>query len=334
MTTPHELPPDAQDVAVIIPAFNAAAHIDQALASVAAQTLRPGAVVVVDDCSADDTADRASRWQDRLPVQLVRLNANRGPGLARDAGIAATGAGLLALLDADDVFLPDHLETMLITHARAPGLISAQELSWTPGAGLTFPDRRGKGRARRSDLHSLLHQNFVNFGFFSRALYEKAGGFADKRYCEDWDLWVRMARAGATIASASHPTAIHRVHPLSLSYDAVTIARHGIAFLTAELRAARSPEEAAAARAGLSALRGKLSFYRASELIAAGDVQEARRTAIGGLPGGGLKACAGLAALVLAPTTAARVERLTRRYRLQAGAYAAAGGSDRRPGLA
>ena len=74
-----------------------------------------------------------------------------------------------------------------------------------------------------------------------------------------------MARAGATITSASHPTAIHRVHPLSLSYDAITIARHGMAFLTAELRAASSPEEAAAAGAGLSALRGKLSFYQASE---------------------------------------------------------------------
>lgn len=325
MTTPHQIALDARDVAVIIPAFNATAHIDQALASVAAQTLRPGAVVVVDDCSDDDTADRANRWQDRLPVQVVRLVANRGPGVARDAGIAATSAGLLAMLDADDVLLPDHLETMLTTHACAPGLISAQELSWTPGARLTFTDRGSKRRARPSDLHSLLHQNSVNFGFFTRALYEKAGGFADKYYCEDWDLWVRMARAGATITSASHPTAIHRVHPLSLSYDSVTIARHGIAFLTAELRAARSPEEATAAAAGLSALRGKLSFYRASELIAAGDLPQARRIAIGGLPGGGLKACAGLAALALAPATAAKIERFTRRYRVQAGAYVPAG---------
>jgi len=329
MTIPDQVVDDANDVAVIIPAFNAASYIDQALASVAAQTAKPGAVVVVDDCSADDTAELASRWQDRLPVQVVRQIANRGPGVARDAGIAATNAGLLAMLDADDMFLPDHVETMLRTHACAPGLISAQELSWTPGAGLSFPaDER---RDRLSDVHSLLHHNFVNFGFFSRALYEKAGGFSDKYYCEDWDLWLRMARAGATITSASHPTAIHRVHPQSLSYDAVMIARHGVAFLTAELAASTTPDDAAAARAGLSALRGKLSFYRASELIAAGELQQARRTAIGGLPGGGVKACAGLMALALAPATAARIERLTRRYRLQAGAYVPTGGGDLRP---
>ncbi len=334
MTVSSQAAQDARDVAVIIPAFNAASYIDQALASVAAQTVRPGAVVVVDDCSADDTAGQASRWRDRLPVEVVRLFANRGPGVARDAGIAASSAGLLAMLDADDMFLPDHLATMLSTHARAPGLISAQELSWTPGAELTFADGASKRSAGVSAVHSLLHRNFVNFGFFSRALYEKAGGFADKYYCEDWDLWVRMARAGATITSASHPTAIHRVHPESLSYDTVTIARHGVAFLTAELQAARSPGEASAARAGLSALRGKLSFYRASELVAIGDLRQARRTAIGGLPGDGLKACAGLIALALAPTMAAKIERHTRRYRLQSGAYVPGGASDAPPGLA
>lgn len=328
MRTPSQLAHDAGDVAVIIPAFNAAAYIDQALASVAAQTVQPGAVVVVDDCSADDTADRANRWQDRLPVHVIRLTTNRGPGVARDVGIAATGAGLLAMLDADDLFLPDHLEMMINMHASSPGLVNARELSWSPLAGLTFSDKVSNRGDRGSDLLALLHHNFVNFGFFSRALYEKSGGFADRYYCEDWDLWIRMVRAGASITSTPHPTVIHRVHPQSLSYDAARIARHGVALLTAELRAARSRDEAAAARAGISALRGKLAFFRASELIASGDLRGARKTAIGGLPGGGLKACAGLTALALAPAAAARIERLTRRYRLQAGAYRPAGDSD------
>jgi GT2 family glycosyltransferase len=321
MTTASQLAHAASDVAVIIPAFNAGQYIDQALASVATQSAAPGAVVVVDDCSADDTAERARRWQDRLPVQVIRLSANSGPGVARDQGIAATGASLLAMLDADDLYLPDHLQTMLAAHESAPGLVSALELSWSPGTSLTFADGRIKRRSSSDDLHALLHHNFVNFGFFSRTLYEKAGGFSDRYFCEDWELWIRMVRTGARVTSASHPTAIHRVHPQSLSFDSAKIARHSVEFLTAELRTAMSPQEAAAARSGLAALNGRLSFYRASELIASGDLRQARRTALDGLPGGGAKVCAGLAALALAPAAAARIERLTRRYRLHEGAY-------------
>ena len=167
----------------------------------------------------------------------------------------------------------------------------------------------------------MLRHNYVNFGFFSRELYELAGGFADQYYCEDWDLWIRMVRAGASLTMTSHPTAIHRVHSQSLSFDAARIAQHGVTFLGAVLREAQSPAEAAAARAGLQALQGKLSFYHAKELAAEGDTRHARQVAWKGLPGGGLRASAGLLAMALAPSAATRLERLTRRYRLPKGAY-------------
>jgi hypothetical protein len=308
------------EIAVIIPAFNSGAHLGQALASVAGQTLPPASVVVVDDCSVDDTADRAREWQDRLPLEIVRLERNRGPGIARDCAIRLSSAPLLAMLDADDLFLPDHLETMITAHAASPGLISAQELSWYPGTDLSLPTGRRRVPRKTDNLRTLLRYNFVNFGFFGRDLYELVGGFADRYYCEDWDLWIRMVRAGATLTMASHPTAVHRVHRQSLTADTVRTAQHGVAMLTVALRAARSPAEAAAAHAGLHALKGKVSFYRATQLAAQGNVRRARQVAAGGLPGGGPRAAAGLLALALAPATAARLERLTRAYRSPAGA--------------
>ena len=327
------LVPEPGEVAVIIPAFNSGAHLDQALASVAGQTVPPSAVVVVNDCSEDDTADRARRWRDRLPIELIRQEQNHGPGAARHRAIRASTAPLLAMLDADDLFLPDHLECMASTHAAASGLVSAQELSWSPGVSLTqLPGPRPASR-RAGELGVLLHHNFINFGFFSRDLYELAGGFGDQYYCEDWDLWIRMVRAGARVTMASHPTAIHRVHARSLTFDAARTAQHSEAFLRDALRTAQTPAEAAAARAGLQAVRGKLSFYRATELIAQGDARQARRVAWGGLPGGGLRATAGLLALALAPAAAARLERLTRPYRLPRGAYEPAAGTPP-PGLA
>jgi glycosyl transferase family 2 len=315
--------PEPDEVAVIIPAFNSGPHLDQALASVAGQTVQPGAVVVVDDCSGDDTLDRARRWQDRLPLEVIRLDRNRGPGVARHRAIGVSTAPLLAMLDADDLLLPDHLETMAAAYAVSPGLVSAQEFSWCPGASLTM--RSGQHAPKKSNvLRALLRHNFINFGFFSRDLYELAGGFGNQYYCEDWDLWIRMIRAGASLTMASHPTAIHRVHSRSLTSDAARTAQHGVAFLSTVLRDAQSPAEVAAARVGLQALRGKLSFYRARELATEGDLRQARQAAWGGLPGGGLRATAGLLALALAPSIAARLERLTRPYRLPAGAYASA----------
>ena len=310
--------PGPLDVAVIIPAFNSGAYLDQALASVAGQTVAPAAVVVADDCSTDDTAERARRWQDRLPIEIIRLDRNQGPGIARHRAIQRTNATLLAMLDADDLFLPDHLETMAALHAAQPGLVSAQELSWYPGAGLKAPGVPRRGPKPAYGLAALLRNNFVNFGFFARRLYDSVGGFRDLDP-EDWDLWIRMAQAGAAVTLASHPTAVHRVRPGSRSYDRAQTAQHGIDILSAALRAAQSPAEVAGARAGLRALRGKLCFYRATELAAAGKSREARQAALAGLPAGGPRASAGLLAFAVAPAAAARLERLTRQYRLPHG---------------
>jgi glycosyltransferase involved in cell wall biosynthesis len=319
MTATHDPSrPGPIDVAVIIPAFNSGAYLDQALASVAGQTAAPAAVVVADDCSTDDTAERARRWQDRLPIEIIRLDRNQGPGIARHRAIQHTTAALLAMLDADDLFLPDHLETMAALHAAHPGLVSAQELSWYPGAGLTPPAKPRRRAKPAYGLATLLRSNFVSFGFFARGLYDAVGGFRDLDP-EDWDLWIRMAQAGAAVTMASHPTAVHRVRPGSRSYDRAHTARCGMDVLSEVLRAAPSAAEAAAARAGLRTLRGKLYFYRAMELAAAGRSREARQAALAGLPAGGARASAGLLAFAVAPAAAARLERLTRQYRLPAG---------------
>ena len=133
-------------MALIIPAFNAGAYLDQTLASVAGQTRPADVVVVADDCSGDDTGERARRWEIRLPIKVLRMDENVGPGPARHEAIRATDTTLLAIVDADDLLLPDHLETMIAAHDRAPGLVSAQELSWIPGRGIDLAGRRMRKR--------------------------------------------------------------------------------------------------------------------------------------------------------------------------------------------
>jgi glycosyltransferase involved in cell wall biosynthesis len=309
------------DIAVIIPAFNAGRYLDQTLASVAGQTRPPAAVVVADDRSDDDTVVRARRWRSRLPIEVLRIERNAGPGPARDRAIQATDTPLLAILDADDLLLPDHLETMAAAYQRAPGLVSAQELPWAPGHGPDLARRRMRPTPvpadPRAQLVALLQRNYVNFPLFSRELYQAAGGFRERfRVGEDWDLWIRMLRAGARITETSHPTALHRVRPRSLSVDPHRTVEFGIDVLTTAVAEARSAEEREAAERGLQALLARKRYFDASALAAAGHAWRARATAVRGRRGGGWRVTAGLTALALAPRTSVRLERATRNYRV------------------
>jgi len=307
-------------VAVIIPAFNAGRHLDGALASVAGQSRAPAAVVVADDCSTDDTAERARRWRDRLPLEVVRLARNVGPGPARHQAILATDTPLLALLDADDLWFPDHLETVAAAYDRAPGLVTAQELDWVPGRGIDLAWRRSRRvqvpAEPEDQLVSLLRRNYVNFGFFSRVLYERAGGFRDFLVGEDWDLWIRMLRTGARLTQTSHPTGLHRVRPGSLSVDPEQTVEFGIQVLATAVTEGRSARERVAAAQGLRALRARKRYYDVRALAGDGQHWHARIAALGGLRGGGAKVTLGLAAMVVAPRASLRLDRVTRRYRV------------------
>lgn len=207
-------------VSVIIPAYNAGCFLRAALASVAAQSRPADEVVVIDDASTDDTLAVAERWSDHLPLVLVRKQANEGLGAARRDGIANSSGDRLALLDADDYLLPDHLEVVLACHERHGGIVAASGYRWVPNqriattpwnvlAPVPPPGKQHEEILRRNFLFS----NVV----ISRTSYERSGGFRALRSDEDWDLWIRMIRAGSRVMVPETVTVIFRNHPGSLS---------------------------------------------------------------------------------------------------------------------
>ncbi len=223
------------DVTVVIPAYRAAAVLDTALASVAAQTEPAGAVVVVDDASGDDTAEVATRWKGRLGLHVERLEDNIGAGAARRHAMSLVQTPLVALLDADDAWLPDHLEVMTAQYRRAPGLVSASNLRWAPGRRLAQLSSAQRLPVPPPDaqLDWLLRGNFVYSGcLFSVEDHTRAGGFPQRRRSEDWELWLRMVLAGVQISSPGHPTVLYRKEAGTLSADAACV-RDDIEMLTA-----------------------------------------------------------------------------------------------------
>jgi len=106
-------------ISVVIPAFQAAATLAETLHSIGAQTRQPDEVIVVDDGSTDGTADIA---RTAMPSARVITQANAGAAAATNVGVAAARGDLLAMLDADDLWMPGKLAAQEAALREAPHL--------------------------------------------------------------------------------------------------------------------------------------------------------------------------------------------------------------------
>src|SRR5215468_5764628 len=99
-------------VSVVVPVFNRPIAVARAINSVLVQTCQDFEIIVVDDASTDDTAAAVASIRDSR-VRSIRHDRNRGGSAARNTGIEAAGAPLVAFLDSDDEWLPSKLERQL-----------------------------------------------------------------------------------------------------------------------------------------------------------------------------------------------------------------------------
>lgn len=199
---------------VVIPALNAENFIEEALASVARQTVPAAEVIVVDDGSSDRTAIRAAA----AGAQVVRLTASHGPSVARNRGVRASSAPLVAFLDADDQWLPDHAERLL-SALESPGVVFAGSLAERYGSehGVVptpLPDGVALDLCDRLIVDNPIIQSSV---MLKRATFELAGGYDESlRLSEDFELWSRVAPLGLYML-VGRPTVRRRMHPDQVS---------------------------------------------------------------------------------------------------------------------
>lgn len=188
-------------LSVIIPAYNASKTIRETLDSVAAQTVPPLEVVVVDDGSSDDTATIADSYRDRLPsLQLIRTTNGR-VARARNIGIAASAGELLAPLDADDIWHPTYIEKVLRAYSEHPdaGFIYAHRRRIDENSRLLRAPYRYQVEGRA--FYRLLAVNFVGSGsnaVIPRRRFDAVEGGYDSSLptCEDiFLLWQIAWRA-------------------------------------------------------------------------------------------------------------------------------------------
>lgn len=218
-------------VSVVVPAYDAKATVGAAISSALWQTFCDLEVVVVDDGSRDATGAIAEAFGE--PVRIVRQE-NAGVAAARNLGIAEARGELIAFCDADDVWLPRHLDELVDTYDRHGGIVTSN-CYWLFPSGIHPSRTRYKGRFPKPERQRLaiLQQNFVStMSLFPKRLADELGGFAsDLEVAEDWDFWLRAVYAGARITLQPKPLALYRWGSESLSAAPARMDEHAEAVL-------------------------------------------------------------------------------------------------------
>ena len=192
MTAPHSA------ISAIIPTRNRAALLELALASVFAQNRPPGEVIVVDDGSTDETPALLAETAKTAPVPLrVIRQDNRGAAAARNAGIAAARGDLLAFLDDDDRWFPRKLEKQAAALERNPGMLIAHTREIWYRRGHRVNQKKKHDPPGGDIFFKSLAMCVVGMStvMARRELFIRFGGFDEGLpCCEDYDLWLRVAK--------------------------------------------------------------------------------------------------------------------------------------------
>jgi hypothetical protein len=184
---------------VVIPAFRASATIGRALASVAAQTLRPREAIVVDDGSDDGTAEAAEAARAALGETALNVlrQPHAGAGAARNRAVAAAGQPYLAFLDADDEWLPEKMSRSMAAIEEAGATLVAHDGWIVDGARVARNECAKRFRAARDPFVALYRKGYIDTStvVVRRDAVLAAGGFDPGLLnAQDFDLWLAVLR--------------------------------------------------------------------------------------------------------------------------------------------
>jgi glycosyltransferase involved in cell wall biosynthesis len=189
-------------VSVIIPCYRCADTIGRAVESIAAQSVQPVEVLLVEDASGDGGAtlqalhDVQQRFRDRLDIRVIALEKNGGPGTARNAGWEIASQPYIAFLDADDAWHPNKLEIQHGWMRAHSEVVLTAHFSASMRPGDPFPPLSEAVDAYEVGVPALLVSN----RFPTRSVMLKRDITQrfepGKRYAEDYLLWLRIVLGG------------------------------------------------------------------------------------------------------------------------------------------
>lgn len=207
------------DVCVILPTYNQADYLWEALLSVVGQTLPNIRLAVVDDCSTDGTKELLLKFADLHKDRFTQLlilstRKNLGPVHARNIAIKSIAARYYFMLDSDNYILPSCMEKLLNALKYSKAAFAYPIIQ-------KFGDKNGLVSYLPWNLVRLRNGNYIDNMTMIRGTWLRKAGYYQENACadgwEDYDLWIRIALKGGSGIQVPEVLARYRVHDLSRS---------------------------------------------------------------------------------------------------------------------
>lgn len=255
-------------VSVVIPNYNYAQYLGEAIDSAAGQTYPNIEIIVVDDGSSDASAKILEGYKERITVIGQQ---NQGVAAARNNGVAASQGEFIAFLDADDAWLPAKVEKQI-------GCFKSTENLGLVHVGMVEIDSDGRELRERLDGGEgevwqqllLFSPNGILGGgsgaMIPRAIFDEVGGFDERLSTSaDWDLYYRISRS-RNVGFVAQPLLRYRVHTSNM-HSNIGIMEHDMTLAFEKAFRAAAPDLLKIKRPTFSSLYQNLagSYYVAGQ---------------------------------------------------------------------
>lgn len=202
-------------ISIIMAAYQAENTIEQAIASVLAQTYGNFELLVINDCSRDGTREAVLRFHDPR-IRLIDNEKNLGVSCTRQRGLEEARGAWIAILDSDDMWEKEKLEKQVDLQ-----LASRADLLFTGSAFMNAAGKRLDWQLHvpdRMTYRKLLKQNLISnsSALVRKALYERYYTLGDQMH-EDFALWLKILKAGGVACGIDEPLLIYRLSAASKS---------------------------------------------------------------------------------------------------------------------
>ena len=215
-------------VSIITPTYNSEQFIAQTIASVQAQTYTHWELLIVDDCSTDQTEAIVKSFKDDKRVTFHKLSRNSGAGVARNQAVEMAGGRFIAFLDSDDLWKPEKLEKQIrfMLSGQLPFTFSFYDCIDEAGNLL----HKRVEAPRTLNYYQLFFCNFVgnltgiyDVGFFGRI------PISSIRKRQDWMVWLTVLKKIRKGKPVPESLAFYRIRENSISASKVGLLEHNFA---------------------------------------------------------------------------------------------------------
>lgn len=204
-------------ISVVIPAYNSALYIKEAVDSVINQTYQDCEIIIIDDGSTDDTRNILDSYIKNGDLKYFYIN-NSGPAAARNFGIGKSQGEFIAFLDADDIWLPNKLERQIpLFDDPGVSLVYSDMEFFGDSFDFMFHSEMTQSFYRGKRVRELIRNNFIptSSAVIRKNILEHVGFFNEDRdrfkVGEDYELWLRIANF-AKIDFVPESLVKHRIH--------------------------------------------------------------------------------------------------------------------------